>query len=111
MEDVKEHRYEPNIITRDREPVEFSCFRLTEYVGSDDAEATNSTGASANGSEYDAAHFFDLSGPGTVLRFTQRLHAHPAEVRRPAPDCRHRLEPQPQEIPAAGKAVKGHGKA
>ena len=62
MEDVKEHRYEPNIITRDREPVEFSCFRLTEYVGSDDAaEATNSTGAAANGSEYTMQHFSSIS--------------------------------------------------
>ena len=74
MEDVKEHRYEPNIITRGREPVEFSCFRLTEYVGSDDAvEATNSTvatdsagnagfaGADANGSEYTMQHFSSIS--------------------------------------------------
>ena len=73
-EDVKEHRYEPNIITRGREPVEFSCFRLTEYVGSDDAvEATNSTvatdsagnagfaGADANGSEYTMQHFSSIS--------------------------------------------------
>ena len=62
MEDVKEHRYEPNIITRDREPVEFSCFRLTEYVGSDDAaEATNSTGVAANGNEYTMQHFSSIS--------------------------------------------------
>ena len=74
MEDVKEHRYEPNIITRGREPVEFSCFRLTEYVGSDDAvEATNSTvatdsagnagfaGADANESEYTMQHFSSIS--------------------------------------------------
>ena len=73
MEDVKEHRYEPNIITRGREPVEFSCFRLTEYVGSDDAvEATNSTvatdsagnagfaGADANESEYTMQHFSSI---------------------------------------------------
>ena len=67
-------RYEPNIITRGREPVEFSCFRLTEYVGSDNAmEATNSTGATASagnagfagaaakGSEYTMQHFSSIS--------------------------------------------------
>ena len=32
MEDVKNHNYCPNIITRGREPIDFSCFRLSEYV-------------------------------------------------------------------------------
>lgn len=31
MEDVKKHAYRPNIIFRGREPVDFSCFLLTEY--------------------------------------------------------------------------------
>lgn len=32
MEDVKQHKYCPNIITRGKEPVDFSCFRLSEYT-------------------------------------------------------------------------------
>lgn len=28
----KNHNYCPNIITRGREPIDFSCFRLSEYV-------------------------------------------------------------------------------
>lgn len=31
MEDVKNHNYRPNIIMRGREPIEFSCFALSEY--------------------------------------------------------------------------------
>lgn len=32
MEDVKNHNYCPNIITKGNEPVEFSCFQLSEYI-------------------------------------------------------------------------------
>lgn len=32
MEDVKNHDYCPNIVTKGNEPVEFSCFKLSEYV-------------------------------------------------------------------------------
>lgn len=32
MEDVKNHDYCPNIVTRGKEPIDFSCFKLTEYV-------------------------------------------------------------------------------
>ncbi|MBO5070602.1 MAG: NFACT family protein, partial [Roseburia sp.] len=32
MEDVKNHNYCPNIVTKGKEPVDFSCFRLTEYL-------------------------------------------------------------------------------
>ena len=35
MEDVKEHRYVPNIVSKGREPIDFSCFRLTEYADYD----------------------------------------------------------------------------
>lgn len=31
MDDVKNHNYCPNIVTRGKEPVDFSCFQLTEY--------------------------------------------------------------------------------
>ena len=31
MDDVKNHNYRPNIIMRGREPIEFSCFALSEY--------------------------------------------------------------------------------
>ncbi len=31
MDDVRNHNYTPNIITRGKEPVDFSCFRLSEY--------------------------------------------------------------------------------
>jgi predicted ribosome quality control (RQC) complex YloA/Tae2 family protein len=31
MEDVKEHKYTPNIVSKGREPIDFSCFCLTEY--------------------------------------------------------------------------------
>lgn len=37
MEDVKQHNYCPNIVTRGREPVDFSCFRLSEYLDHADA--------------------------------------------------------------------------
>lgn len=32
-DDVKNHNYSPNIVNHGKEPVDFSCFRLTEYVG------------------------------------------------------------------------------
>lgn len=32
MEDVKQHNYRPNIVTLGREPVDFSCFVLSEYT-------------------------------------------------------------------------------
>lgn len=32
MDDVRNHNYCPNIIMRGREPIDFSCFRLSEYV-------------------------------------------------------------------------------
>lgn len=32
MDDVKNHSYCPNIVFRGREPIEFSCFRLSEYA-------------------------------------------------------------------------------
>lgn len=32
MEDVKNHNYCPNIVTHGKEPVDFSCFKLTEYI-------------------------------------------------------------------------------
>lgn len=35
MEDVANHSYRPNIISRGREPVDFFCFRLTEYETDD----------------------------------------------------------------------------
>lgn len=35
MEDVKEHRYVPNIVSKGREPIDFSCFCLTEYADYD----------------------------------------------------------------------------
>lgn len=38
-DDVKNHNYSPNIVNRGKEPVDFSCFRLTEYVGGADAAA------------------------------------------------------------------------
>lgn len=31
MDDVRNHNYTPNIITHGKEPVDFSCFRLSEY--------------------------------------------------------------------------------
>ncbi len=38
-DDVKNHNYSPNIVNHGKEPVDFSCFRLTEYVGGADAAA------------------------------------------------------------------------
>lgn len=32
MEDVKNHDYCPNIITRGKEPIDFCCFKLSEYL-------------------------------------------------------------------------------
>ncbi len=33
MEDAAQNRYRPNIVNQGKEPVDFSCFVLTEYVG------------------------------------------------------------------------------
>lgn len=78
----------------------------------DAAEATNSTGAAQTEANDTMQHFSSISAVLEQYYASRNVYtAHPAEVRRPAPDCRHRLRPQPQEIPAAGKAVKGHGKA
>lgn len=32
MEDVKNHDYCPNIVTRGKEPIDFCCFKLSEYL-------------------------------------------------------------------------------
>lgn len=48
-DDVKSHNYCPNIVNHGKEPVDFSCFRLTEYVGEADA-------ASAAASKTETAH-------------------------------------------------------
>lgn len=53
MEDVKNHNYCPNIVTRGKEPVEFSCFRLTEYLDSQD-DAPKLSDASYQMKEYDS---------------------------------------------------------
>jgi len=44
MEDVKNHNYCPNIITKGSEPVEFSCFKLSEYTDQTSAPVCTSTG-------------------------------------------------------------------
>lgn len=38
MEDAKEHRFFPNIISREKEPVDFSCFRLSAFADYTTAE-------------------------------------------------------------------------
>ncbi len=104
----KEHRYEPNIITRDREPVEFSCFRLTEYVGSDDAaEATNSTGAAANGSDYTMQHFSSISAVLEQYYASRNVYT---RIRQKSVDLRRIVatayRPQPQKYQLQEKQLK-----
>lgn len=45
MEDIKSHNYRPNIVTHGKEPVDFSCFCLTEYVGTSVAASTTAHAA------------------------------------------------------------------
>lgn len=48
MDDIAQNRYRPNIVNRKKEPVDFSCFILTEYVGDvnrDPAAVDNPSGA------------------------------------------------------------------
>lgn len=47
MEDVKNHNYCPNIVTKGSEPVEFSCFKLSEYTNHASAPVCHSADASA----------------------------------------------------------------
>lgn len=47
MEDVKNHNYCPNIIYRGKEPIDFSCFQLTEYLNDLDFDAGKAQKASA----------------------------------------------------------------
>ena len=53
MDDAKNHNYCPNIVTRGKEPVDFSCFRLTEYVGQTDSAADNVEPHSATAADTD----------------------------------------------------------
>lgn len=47
MEDVKNHNYCPNIVTKGSEPVEFSCFKLSEYTNHASTPVCHSADASA----------------------------------------------------------------
>lgn len=47
MEDVKNHNYCPNIVTKGSEPVEFSCFKLLEYTNPASAPVCHFADASA----------------------------------------------------------------
>lgn len=63
MDDVKNHNYCPNIVARGKEPVDFSCFRLTEYVGQTDSAADNVEphSATAAGTDYSMQKFDSIS--------------------------------------------------
>ncbi len=62
MDDVKNHNYCPNIVNHGKEPVDFSCFRLTEYVGTAKTSATASHAADgASQAAYTMQEFGSIS--------------------------------------------------
>ena len=59
MEDVKKQNYCPNIISRGKEPVEFSCFRLSEYL--DHADTPVYGGGAAAAETYTMTSYDSIS--------------------------------------------------
>lgn len=67
MEDVKNHNYCPNIITRGSEPVEFSCVRLSEYTSQVSAPVCPSPG--------DTAKTYSMTEYASVSEVLERYYA------------------------------------
>lgn len=67
MEDVKNHNYCPNIITRGSEPVEFSCFKLSEY--------TSQTSSPVCASSGDTAETYHMTKYTSISEVLERYYA------------------------------------
>lgn len=63
MEDVKNHNYCPNIVTRGKEPVDFCCFKLSEYTDNAPARRilNESNTDSNNADAYQMTEFDSIS--------------------------------------------------
>lgn len=51
MEDVKNHDYCPNIVMRGKEPIDFCCFKLSEYTDNAPSRAVLSSGSGESAAE------------------------------------------------------------
>lgn len=67
MEDVKNHNYCPNIITRGSEPVEFSCFKLSEYTSQASSPVCASSG--------DTAETYHMTEYASISEVLERYYA------------------------------------
>ena len=67
MEDVKNPNYRPNIITRGSEPVEFSCFKLSEYTDQDSAPICTPSG--------DTAETYRMTEYSSISEVLERYYA------------------------------------
>ena len=69
IEDVKNQNYFPNIVTKGKEPVDFSCFRLTEYLDSHD------TGAVAAHTDSEDANFYQMTVYTSISQVLEQYYA------------------------------------
>ncbi len=61
MDDVKHHNYCPNIVTRGSEPVDFSCFELSEYIARTGRNFSHNDGGSAPESPFTMQAYDSIS--------------------------------------------------
>lgn len=61
MEDVKNHDYCPNIVTRGKEPIDFCCFKLSEYLDNAPARSILSSDSEESKVSYQMTEYTSIS--------------------------------------------------
>lgn len=69
MEDVKNHNYCPNIVARGKEPIDFCCFKLSEYT--DNAPARNIL----NNSDVNIADAYQMTEYDSISKVLEQYYA------------------------------------
>lgn len=70
MEDVKNHDYCPNIVTRGKEPIDFCCFKLSEYLDNAPSHSILSSG-----SEESATDVYQMTEYDSISKVLEQYYA------------------------------------
>lgn len=70
MEDVKNHDYCPNIVTRGKEPIEFCCFKLSEYL-----DNAPSRSILSSGSEEAVTEIYQMTEYDSISKVLEQYYA------------------------------------
>lgn len=70
MEDVKNHDYCPNIVTRGKEPIDFCCFKLSEYL-----DNAPSRSILSSGSEESATDVYQMTEYDSISKVLEQYYA------------------------------------